>query len=154
MSSHSPELNSTIKKLPGNPVLLYDGVCGFCNSTVQTILKLDKKGTMRFAALQSDFAKSILQRHPSLQGIDSIVLVEPASSDEGERVFVRSAAALRVAAYLGGPWKLLCGASIVPAPIRDFCYDMIARYRYRIFGKYDSCMIPSAATRARFIDSE
>ena len=154
MSSHSAEYNFTKNRLPGNPLLLYDGVCGFCNSTVQTILKLDKKGTMRFAALQSDLAKSILQRHPSLQGIDSIVLVEPGSSDEGERVFVRSAAALRVAAYLGGPWKLLCGASIVPAPIRDFCYDLIARYRYRIFGKYDSCMIPSAATRARFIDSE
>ncbi len=154
MNDNSMEHNPTKERVTPNPVLLYDGVCGFCNSTVQTILKLDKKGTMRFAALQSEFAKSILQRHPGLQGIDSIVLVEPAYGDNEERVFVRSAAALRVAAYLGGPWKLLRGASIVPAPIRDFCYDLIARYRYRIFGKYDSCMLPSADTRARFLDSE
>jgi predicted DCC family thiol-disulfide oxidoreductase YuxK len=135
-----------------NPVLLYDGVCGFCNKAVQTILRHDRHGRMRFAALQSDYGKSIVTRHPELQNVDSLIYVENPSTT-AERVFVRSMGALRVAAYLGGAWKLLLIFRIVPRPVRDFFYDLFARYRYKLFGKHDMCLLPSPDVRARFLDN-
>ena len=132
-------------------VLLYDGVCGFCNKTVQMILNHDKRGTMRFAPLQSDYGKAVIARHPDLKSVDSVVFLETSSTDE-ERVYVRSDASLHVAAYLGGWWKLFLIAYIIPRPVRDFLYDLIAGYRYRIFGKYDSCLLPPQDVRARFLD--
>lgn len=134
------------------PILLYDGVCGFCNHTVQMIIKRDRRGTMKFAALQSEFGQAVIQRQPQLQGIDSLVFVD--RSKNSEQVFVRSAAALRVAAYLGGPWHLLRVTSLLPRKVRDFFYDLFARYRYRMFGKYESCMLPPPETRARFMSDE
>jgi predicted DCC family thiol-disulfide oxidoreductase YuxK len=132
------------------PVLLYDGVCGFCNRAVQTILKHDRRGEMRFAALQSEFGQAVLKRHPEMGGVDSVVFVERGPG--GERVHVRSAASLRVAAYLGGPWKLFLAARVIPAPVRDFFYNLVARYRYRFFGKYDACLLPPPEVRARFME--
>lgn len=132
------------------PVLLYDGVCGFCNKAVQTILKHDRRGELRFAALQSEYGQAVLGRHPELRGVDSVVFVERGPG--GERVHVRSGASLRVAAYLGGAWKLFLAARVVPAPVRDFFYDLVARYRYRFFGKYDACLLPPPEVRARFIE--
>lgn len=132
------------------PVLLYDGVCGFCNKTVQMILDRDRRGTLRFAALQSDYGRAVVSRHRELEGVDSVVFVE--SSAEGERVYVRSSAALKVASYLGGIWKVFLFAYVVPRPVRDYLYDLFARNRYRFFGKYDQCMLPPAAARARFLD--
>jgi predicted DCC family thiol-disulfide oxidoreductase YuxK len=134
------------------PILLYDGVCGFCNKSVKLILDHDKRGTMRFAALQSDYGKAVMRRHPMLNGIDSVVFLETSSTTDRERVFIRSNAALRVAVYLGGLWKLFLVAYIIPTPIRDFFYDLFARYRYKVFGKYDSCMLPPQNVRARFLD--
>jgi predicted DCC family thiol-disulfide oxidoreductase YuxK len=135
-----------------SPVLLYDGVCGFCNKSVQSILRYDKKKTMYFAALQGDFGHSILTRHPELRGVDSLVLVEALESGHGEQVFVRSNAVLRVAAYLGGPWKLALAAYIIPRPVRDYLYNQFATRRYRWFGKYDTCLMPEPDVRARFLD--
>jgi predicted DCC family thiol-disulfide oxidoreductase YuxK len=132
------------------PVLLYDGVCGFCNKTVQMILDRDRRGTLRFAALQSDYGRAVVRRHGELEGVDSVVFVEGAAG--GERVFVRSEAALKVAAYLGGLWKVFLCAYVVPRPLRDYLYDLFARNRYRVFGKYDQCMLPPAEARARFLD--
>jgi predicted DCC family thiol-disulfide oxidoreductase YuxK len=134
------------------PVLLYDGVCGFCNKSVQMIIAHDRRGVMRFAALQSEFAKSVIARHPQLKNVDSLVLVERSPETGEERVRVRSAAVLRVASYLGGFWKLLLAFIVVPAPIRDYFYDLFARYRYRLFGKHDACLLPPPEVRARFID--
>src|SRR5436853_856030 len=91
---------------PSDQVLLYDGLCGFCNKTVQMILRRDRRGAMRFAALQSAYGEAVRARHPELQNVDSVVLVERGRDDE-ERIFIRSDAALRIAAYLGGWWKLL-----------------------------------------------
>ena len=133
------------------PVLLYDGVCGFCNGAVQTILRLDPHGTLQFAALQSDYAAAIIARHPFLAGVDSVVFVDN-PDQPSERVFVRSAAALRTAEYLGGPWRLLKVARGIPAPARDRLYDGFARIRYRIFGTHDTCPVPSPEVRARFRD--
>jgi predicted DCC family thiol-disulfide oxidoreductase YuxK len=132
------------------PVLLYDGVCGFCNKTVQMILDRDRRGEMRFAALQSDYGQTVVGRHPELRGVDSVVYVEVAAG--GERVYIKSAAALKVAAYLGGFWKLFLAARLVPRALRDYCYDLFARNRYRFFGKYDACMLPPPEVRARFLD--
>jgi predicted DCC family thiol-disulfide oxidoreductase YuxK len=134
------------------PVLLYDGVCGFCNKSVKTIIAHDRRGVMRFAALQSEFARSVVERHSKLKGIDSLVFVERSTETGEECVHIRSAAALRVASYLGGFWKLLLAFKVVPALIRDYFYDLFARHRYRLFGKHDACLLPPPEVRARFID--
>jgi predicted DCC family thiol-disulfide oxidoreductase YuxK len=134
----------------GAPVLLYDGVCGFCNKSVQMILDHDRRGEMRFAALQSDYGLRVVERHPELRGIDSVVYVEPAVG--GERVHVRSDAALKVAAYLGGFWKLFLAAKVLPRGLRDYFYDLFARNRYKLFGKYDTCLLPPPEVRSRFLD--
>ena len=135
------------------PVLLYDGVCGFCNKTVQMILERDPAGTMRFAALQSDYGRAVVKRHTSLRGVDSVVFVENANGGDLERVFVRSDAALKVVAYLGGFWKIFLAAYVIPKPLRDYFYDLFARNRYRVFGKYDACMLPPPEVRSRFLDA-
>lgn len=134
------------------PVLLYDGVCGVCNSAVRTILRFDRRGTLRFAALDSDFAGDIISRHPRLAGLDSVVFV----SDPGrpsETVSTESAALLQVADYLGGFWKLALAARVVPGFIRDRLYAAFAAVRYHVGGKYDACPIPSPDVRDRFLDA-
>lgn len=107
---------------------------------------------MRFATLQGDFARGVMARHPELAGVDSLVLVEPDERTGAERVTVRSAGALRVARYLGGGWHLARVFALVPRPLRDLVYDGFARIRYRVFGRYDACPVPSPEQRARFID--
>ena len=138
---------------PADLILLYDGVCGFCNQSVQSILKYDKRGTMRFAALQSDFGRAVINRHPFLSNVDSIILLEKFPHTGEEKVLIRSTAALGVISYLGGLWRILLLFYIIPRPIRDFFYDLFAKYRYRFFGKYDSCMLPPPDVRSRFIDA-
>ncbi len=136
-------------------VLLYDGVCGLCARSVQTILKYDRRGTMMFAPLQSGYGRAVVERHPALREVDSVVLLETtAAGGSGESVYVRSDAALRVAAYLGGWWQLLAWARVVPAPLRDLVYNFVARNRYRVFGKSESCLLPPAEVRARFLDAD
>ena len=135
------------------PVMLYDGVCGLCNKAVQTVLDNDRRGTMRFAALQSAFGQAALARHANLRGVDSVVLLERDDSSGAERASIRSDAALRIASYLGGAWKLLTIARIIPMSLRDFLYDTVARYRYKVFGKHDTCMLPPPEARARFLDA-
>lgn len=134
------------------PVLLYDGQCGFCNRSVQHILKHDRRKTMLFAALQGDYGKSIVTRHPELEDIDSLVFVEPLEFAYLEQVFVRSDAALRVARYLGGPWYIALAAYVIPRSVRDFLYDQFAKRRYRWFGKYETCLLPPPEVRERFLD--
>lgn len=133
------------------PVLLYDGVCGICNRAVQTVIRHDRHGTLRFAALDSDFARAVIERHPDLRDLDSMVFVDnPGGSDE--RVSVRSAAGLDVARYLGGPFRVLLAARIIPAGLRDRLYDRFAAVRYRFGRRHDACPLPTPAVRARFLD--
>lgn len=132
-------------------ILLYDGVCGFCNGTVQLIIRHDRKRTMKFAALQGTFAAEVMERHPFLKHIDSLILVEHAGTPD-ETIHIRSNGALIVAGYLGGWWSVFLAARIIPRPIRDFVYDRIAGFRYHLFGKYDSCLLPPREVRSRFID--
>jgi predicted DCC family thiol-disulfide oxidoreductase YuxK len=132
-------------------VLLYDGTCGFCDGAVKFILRVDRRGEMRFAALDSAFGAAVLKRHPALAAVDSVVYVEDPDG-VGERVSVRSDAALRVAEYLGGTWRALgVAAGVIPEPVRDWLYDRFAGIRYRVFGRVDSCAIPAPDVRARFI---
>ena len=135
---------------PGLPVLLYDGVCGFCNSVVQFILRHEFRHTLRFAPLQGQYAATLRARHPEVGDVDSIVWVE--REGQAEKVHVRSAAALKVASYLGGFWKLFWMLWVVPRVVRDFGYDWFARHRYRWFGKYSTCPVPAPDVRTRFLD--
>ena len=137
-------------KTDGETVLLYDGVCGFCNRTLQTIIRHDRRREMRFAALQSEYGKAVVARNPELQNVDSMVLVERLNGEE--KVWSHSTASLRIAAYLGGAWRLLLIAYVIPRRLRDVFYNFFARYRYRLFGKYESCPVPSLEIRSRFLE--
>lgn len=132
-----------------DPVLLYDGLCGFCDGTVQFVLRRDPGGALRFAPLQGSTAAGILERHPGLRGVDSLVLVR--NEGGNETAAVRSEAVLGIASYLGGAWKLTAVFRIVPRPLRDWAYALFARFRYRLFGRYDSCPVPTPDVRSRFL---
>ncbi len=130
-----------------NPVLLFDGVCNLCNSTVQFVLKRDKKNYFKFASLQSNYGQSFLAKNKlATTNFDTFILIE------GESYSIKSTAILKVFRQLSGLWPLLYIFSIFPRIIRDPFYNLIAKNRYRIFGKKDSCMIPDKAILSRFID--
>ena len=131
-------------------MLLYDGTCGFCAASVQFVLRHERNQSLRFAGLESELGRSIRARHPELATVDSMIWVEP--RPDGERLLVRSAAALRTARYLGGPWRLAIVGYIVPRILRDALYDVIARHRHRFTRGGERCYIPSPAVRARFLD--
>lgn len=131
-----------------HPVVLFDGVCNLCNGAVQFIIDRDPEGTFRFASLQSERAGALLRAHglePPAGDPESMVLVD------GGRVYQRSSAALRIARRLRGGWGLLYGLMIVPSFVRDAVYRLIARNRYRWFGKSEQCRVPTPELRARFL---
>jgi len=136
-----------------NPIILYDGVCGLCNRSVQFLLKHDKEERFRFASLQSDFAAKVLGRHGlDPKDLDTVHVVEN-YDQPGERVLQRSDAVLRAGRELGGFWGASSSiARIVPRALRDVVYRLVATNRYRVFGKYDSCMLPDPNQRSRFLD--
>jgi len=131
-------------------VLLFDGLCGFCDSAVQFVLARDPGGSMKFSPLQGEFAAGIIAARPGLQSIDSLILVETRDGAE-PRIRVRSAAVMAVARYLGWPWKGALVLHVIPGILRDWGYDLFARNRHRWFGKYDACPLPSPEQRARFL---
>lgn len=129
-------------------VVLFDGVCNFCNASVHFIIDRDPAQRFRFAALQSEAAAGLLRSRgvaPPQGDPDSIVLVE------GERVYQRSTAALRIARRLRFPWPLLYAFVAVPRPLRDLVYRFIARNRYRWFGRSEECRVPTPELRSRFL---
>ena len=136
-----------------NPIILYDGVCGLCNGLVQFLLKHDKDGRLRFASLQSDFAEKVLRRHGfDAKDLDTVHVVENYDQPD-ERVLQRSDAILRAGRELGGFWSASSSvARIVPRALRDLVYRFVATNRYRVFGKYDTCMLPDPSQRSRFLD--
>jgi len=136
-----------------NPIILYDGVCGLCNRLVQFLLKHDKSGRLRFASLQSDFAAKVLQRHGiDPKDLDTLHVVENYEQPD-ERVLQRSDAILRAGRELGGFWSASAAAAkVIPRSLRDVIYRFVARNRYRVFGKYESCMLPDPNQRSRFLD--
>jgi len=132
------------------PVLLYDGACGLCSSTVRFVLRHDRRGSLCFAALQSPFAERVLAKHPGLRDTDSVVWLDRARGE----VFTRSAAALRVAAYLKGPWRVALVLWVVPRQVRDWGYDLIARHRHLLLTGEPRCWVPPSELEHRFVDSE
>jgi predicted DCC family thiol-disulfide oxidoreductase YuxK len=136
-----------------NPIVLYDGVCGLCNRLVQFLLKRDTHDRLRFAALQSDFAGEILRRHgldPDDLNTAHLVLNY---NEPGERILGRSDAILQGVNELGGVWRIAGVAKVVPRSIRNFFYKLVAENRYRMFGKFETCMLPEPRHRAKFLDT-
>ena len=129
------------------PVVLFDGVCNLCNASVQFVIRHDKKKLFRFAALQSTTGQALLEQN-NLPGttFNSFVLIE------NNKVYTRSSAALRLSRRLNGILPLLYGFMIVPKFIRDGVYNLIARNRYKWFGKTETCLIPSPDLQARFLN--
>ena len=136
-----------------NPIILYDGVCGLCNRLVQFLLKHDREGRLHFASLQSDFAAQVLGRHGiDAKDLDTVHVVEHYDRPD-ERVLQRSDAILRAGSELGGFWGASSTiARLVPRALRDLVYRFVATNRYRMFGKYDTCMLPEPSQRSRFLD--
>ena len=131
---------------PDHAIVLFDGVCHLCTSTVQCIIKHDPHGYFTFASLQSEVGRTLLEEHGlPPNALDTFVLVE------GSRCFTRSDAALRVAQHLSGGWALLRGLSLIPKPMRDWGYTVLARNRYRWFGTHETCMVPSQDMLDRFL---
>lgn len=127
------------------PVILFDGVCNFCDASVQFILDRDAKEMFRFASLQSDAGQELLQKYKVSDDVDSMILIEDG------KVYYKSSAALRIARHLRGAWKLLYVFMIVPSPLRNIVYDVIAKNRFKWFGQKDSCMLPPPNVRKRFL---
>lgn len=136
-----------------NPIVLYDGVCGLCNRLVQFLLKHDKHDRLRFASLQSGFAIEVLTRHGiNPADLDTVHVVENYQL-ANEVVLDRSDAILRTGEAIGGVWAFLATlGSIVPRSLRDLVYRFVAGNRYRVFGKYETCMLPDAQQRRKFLD--
>lgn len=129
-----------------HPVILFDGVCNLCNASVNYVIKHDPEGLYRFASFQSSSGHIILQQYGiPVDEMQSFVLIKD------NKAYTRSTAALLVAKRLTGPVKLLYGFIIVPSFIRNIVYDIIARYRYKWFGKKDACMVPTASIQSRFL---
>jgi predicted DCC family thiol-disulfide oxidoreductase YuxK len=126
-------------------VLLFDGVCTLCNGLVRFVIERDPAGRFQFAPLQSEAARRLLGKAAQPLA-DSFVLVED------DRLFTGSTAALRVARGLRFPWPLAYGLAAVPRPVRDWVYEVVARNRYRWFGRRDVCMVPPPELRSRFLD--
>ena len=126
-------------------IVFFDGVCHLCHGTVNFLIRRDPGRQLSFCPLQSAGAAPYLENVAQAKKLDSILFLESG------HWYIRSEAALRIARYLPFPWKLAYYLIVIPRFIRDAIYDLIARYRYRIFGRYDQCMVPDQSLRDRFI---
>ncbi|MEO8720047.1 MAG: DCC1-like thiol-disulfide oxidoreductase family protein [Ginsengibacter sp.] len=133
--------------MSAGPIILFDGVCNFCNAAANFVIKRDKRGQLKFAFLQSEFAEKLLM-DKQLPTFDSNTFL----FIENEKIYSRSTAALKVCRYLNGLWPLLYGLMIVPAFIRDGIYNWVAKNRYQWFGKKNMCTLPPIEVRSRFLN--
>ena len=130
-------------------LILFDGVCNLCNSSVLYVIKRDKKDTFLFAPLQSEAGKQIIEKfNIDTSKMDSILLYNP----EKEVIYYKSTAALQVASHLKSPINILAIFLIVPSFIRHWVYDFIAKNRYKWFGKKETCMIPTPELKSKFLN--
>ena len=135
-----------------HPVVLYDGVCGMCNRLVRTILRRDPEGHFRFATQQGPFATAVLERHHAFrERFETMyVLLDPGTPQE--RLLSHSDAAVYVLSHIRGPLRALRAWGWLPHFLRDWIYRFIARKRYRWFGKHETCPLPPAEWKERFLD--
>jgi len=142
-TAHSPD--------PNRHLLLFDGVCGLCSAVVQFVLERDRRRLFDFAPLQSEAAQQILSRFGRSAGaLDTFYIIKNYRSDTPIPL-ERADAALFLMAALGWPWKAAGVFRIYPAFVRDAAYDVVARQRYRLFGKHEQCFLPRPEDRDRFI---
>ena len=129
------------------PIILFDGVCNFCNAIVNFIIRQDRKKGFLFAALQSQYGKKLLEQYQiNWQRSDSFVVIE------NDKAYMKSNAALKLYAKLPWYWKWTQVFWIVPKFIRDWVYNVVARNRYTWFGKKEECMVPSPSVKERFLE--
>lgn len=144
--------------MSGERIVFFDGECNLCNRSVDFLLRHDRDRRLRFASLQSESARAILAR----SGMDILALAphedrggtgDPSTIVfvDGDRLHVKSGAALRILAAIGWPWRALGAFLIVPRPLRDAVYDWIARNRFQWFGRRDTCRIPTPEERSLFL---
>lgn len=126
-------------------IVLFDGECNLCNNSVQFILKRDYKEYFQFASLQSGIGQSLLQQHRLPKTLNSVVVIEKGIA------YIESDAPIQVCKHLGGLWKLLIVAKIIPTPLRNFFYRIIAKNRYQWWGKSPSCTLPTPNLKKRFL---
>ena len=127
-------------------IVLFDGVCNFCNASVNFVIERDKAGYFKFAPLQSEIGEELIAKHGiDTAETDSVIVVE------NDLAYTHSSAALRIAKQLDGLWSWSYGFIVVPKPVRDFFYRLFAKHRYRLFGRQDACMMPTPEIRARFL---
>ncbi|MBK9331764.1 MAG: thiol-disulfide oxidoreductase DCC family protein [Ignavibacteria bacterium] len=127
-------------------IILFDGVCNLCNSSVNFIIDNDRRNVFKFASLQSETGSELRKKHNlSSKDIDSVILID------ADRAYIKSDAALRIAAELGGIYKVISYLRFMPKFIRDFFYDIIAKNRYKWFGKKDTCRIPTPELKSKFL---
>ena len=144
MSTHTPE--------GGQHLILYDGVCGLCNRTIGIILPRDPESRFRFASLQSELGRSLLLRNGrNPNNLDTFLVLLNYCSSTPE-LLAGARAALFITEALGGFWRSLTIFAILPDFILDRLYSLVARNRYRVFGRYDRCLMPDATYKSRFID--
>ena len=133
-------------------IVLYDGVCGLCNHAVQFLLKRDRRDLLQFASLQSDFAARLLQRHRAdHKSLDTVYAVLN-YGEPNETLLAKGDAFLFFAGVIGGIWGLARVGRIIPRPLRNWLYDFVARHRYQVFGKSETCMLPDPKQRHKFLE--
>lgn len=128
-------------------LILFDGECNVCDSFVQFILKRDGGNQFLFASLQSEVGEFVKEKYQVPENIDSVLFID------GNSVFIKSEAALKVLQNLRNPWKLFIAGKVLPRFIRDALYDFIARNRYEWFGKKQACRLPTAQERKQFVET-
>ena len=127
-------------------IVLFDGVCNLCNGFVNFLIDRDQHDRFRFGSLQSENVKGLLLTfHYTTQEISTVVLIQD------NALYTQSTAVLRICRLLPGAWPLLYGFIIIPRPLRDFIYNLVAKNRYRIFGRKDTCRIPTPALQSKFV---
>jgi predicted DCC family thiol-disulfide oxidoreductase YuxK len=127
-------------------IILFDGVCNLCNGFVNFVIRHDRQDRFLFGSLQSSSAKDLLNSFTYVRNDLSTVLLL-----EDQQLYSESTAVLKIFKKMNGPWPLLYGAIILPKPLRDFFYRLVARNRYKLFGRKDACMIPTPALTAKFL---
>jgi predicted DCC family thiol-disulfide oxidoreductase YuxK len=132
-----------------NTIVLFDGVCNLCNGFVQFVLKHEKAAFIKFASLQSLAGQSLLKDHKIDQvNVDSIVLIH------NQKAYIKSSAVLSLLKFMKFPWNVFVFLKIIPPLISDKIYDLVAKYRYRLFGRRESCWLPTPEYKSRFLDEE
>jgi predicted DCC family thiol-disulfide oxidoreductase YuxK len=131
---------------PSKHIILFDGFCVLCNSSVNWLLRHDKKDLFLFAPLQSPAGKKLAAEHKLPEKIDTVIMISPSG-----KVYMHSDVMLEAFRIMGGGYKILSGLSLIPKVLRDGFYRIVAKYRYRWFGKKEACVIPDPKWKERFL---